>query len=76
MLMADSTRAVHLIEHHGLNIIVGGQVQTVLGWMGRLPPDLPRTRPRLGILHSCALLFTGDLEASESRLQGLVRTLV
>src|SRR5205085_4836635 len=69
LLMPDGARAVQLIEQHGLGVIVGGQVQTALSWLSRLPPDLLRTRPRLCIYHALALLFTNELAAAEARLQ-------
>ena len=67
--MADSTRAVRLMEQNGLGFIVGGQVQTALGWLGRLPETVLRTRPLLCIYHALALLFTNDLAAAEARLR-------
>lgn len=69
LMVADGAQAARLIERHGLNIIVGGQVQTVLNWLNLLPPDLLRTRPMLCILYSLALLFTNDLDNAETRLQ-------
>jgi LuxR family transcriptional regulator, maltose regulon positive regulatory protein len=69
LLLPDGLRAAQLIERHGLKIIVGGQTQTALGWLGRLPETLQRSRPYLGILHALALLFTNDLEGAEARLQ-------
>lgn len=69
LMVADGAQAARLIERHGLNIIVGGQVQTVLNWLNLLPPDLLRTRPMLCILYSLALLFTNDLDNAEARLQ-------
>jgi LuxR family maltose regulon positive regulatory protein len=69
LMIADGTQAARLIERHGLSTIVGGQVQTGLGWLSRLPQDLLRTRPMLCIFYSLALLFTNDLDAAEARLQ-------
>jgi len=73
LMMADGAQAALLIERYGLSIIVGGQVQTALGWLNLLPHDLLRTRPMLCILHSLALLFTNDLDAAEARLQDAER---
>lgn len=69
LMIEDGEQAARLIERHGLSTIVGGQVQTGLGWLSRLPPDLLRTRPLLCIFYSLALLFTNDLSAAEIRLQ-------
>ncbi|HEX2911084.1 MAG TPA: LuxR C-terminal-related transcriptional regulator [Chloroflexia bacterium] len=69
LMIADGVQAARLIERHGLSTIVGGQVQTGLGWLSRLPQDLLSTRPLLCIFYSLALLFTNDLSAAEKRLQ-------
>jgi LuxR family maltose regulon positive regulatory protein len=65
---ADDERIVHLIEQHGLRIIVGGQVYTVLRWLSALSDTLIRVRPMLCIIHALALLFTNRLAAAESRV--------
>ncbi len=67
--MPDGVRAAQLIERHGLRVIVGGQIQTVLSWLGRLPEAVRLARPFLGIPHALALLFTGDLDGAETRLK-------
>ncbi|MFN8443170.1 MAG: LuxR C-terminal-related transcriptional regulator [Caldilineaceae bacterium] len=66
---ADHERVVHLIEQHGLRIIVGGQVYTVLRWLNTLADPLIRARPMLCIIHGLALLFTNQLAAAEARVQ-------
>jgi LuxR family maltose regulon positive regulatory protein len=66
---ADTAQVATLIEQHGLRIIVGGQVQTVLGWLSALPDALIRTRPLLCTVHALALLFTNQPAAAEARLQ-------
>ena len=70
----DEARTARLIEQHGLPMIVGGQVQTVLGWLNQLPDVLLRSRPLLCIFHALALLFTNQLEAAEARLQDAERS--
>jgi LuxR family transcriptional regulator, maltose regulon positive regulatory protein len=69
LLIPDGVRAAQLIERHGIRVIVGGQIQTVLGWLSRLPEVVRLARPFLGMPHALALLFTGDLEGAEARLQ-------
>ncbi|MCC7359250.1 MAG: hypothetical protein IT317_07230, partial [Anaerolineales bacterium] len=69
LMLPDSLRAAQLIERHGIKVIVGGQIQTVLGWLSRLPESVRHARPFLGIPHALALLFTGDLEGAEARLR-------
>jgi LuxR family maltose regulon positive regulatory protein len=75
LLLPDGSRAAQLIEQHGLGVIVGGQVQTALRWLNRLPEDLLRPRPRLCIYYALALLFTNQLAAAEARLQEAERCL-
>lgn len=70
---ADSERLAHLIEQHGLRIIVSGQVYTVLRWLNALPDPLIRARPMLCIIHALALLFTNQLAAAEARVQDAER---
>jgi len=70
---ADEARVVELIEQHGLRIIVGGQVQTVLGWLSFLPDALVRARPLLCTVYALALLFTNESAAAEARLQDAER---
>jgi LuxR family maltose regulon positive regulatory protein len=72
---ADGARVVDLIEQHGLRIIVGGQVQTVLGWLSALPDTLVRARPLLCTIHALALLFTNQLAAAEARVQDAERSI-
>src|SRR5205085_3549821 len=68
LVAADRERVADLIEQHGLRIIVGGQVQTTLGWLSALPDALIRARPMLCTIHALALLFTNDLAAAEARI--------
>jgi LuxR family transcriptional regulator, maltose regulon positive regulatory protein len=72
-MAADNERASDLIEQHGLRIIVGGQVQTVLGWLSALPDTLIRARPMLCTVHALALLFTNQLATVEARIQDAER---
>src|SRR5262249_18731758 len=72
---ADDTRVADLIEQHGLRIIVGGQVYTVLSWLSALPDALIRARPMLCTVHALALLFTNQLAAAEARIQDAERTI-
>ena len=73
LVAADGARVADLIEEHGLRIIVGGQVQTVLRWLRALPDALLPTRPMLCTIHALALLFTNQLVAAEARIQDAER---
>ncbi len=66
---ADGERVAHLVEQHGLRIIVGGQVYTVLRWLSTLADPLIRVHPMLCIIHALALLFTNQMAAAEARVQ-------
>jgi len=69
LMAADGAWVADLLEQHGLRIIVGGQIHTVLRWLGALPDALVRARPMLCTVHALALLFTNELGAAEARLQ-------
>jgi LuxR family maltose regulon positive regulatory protein len=70
---ADGERVSTLIEQHGLRIIVGGQVYTVLRWLNALSDSQIRARPMLCIIHALALLFTNQSAAAEARVQDAER---
>jgi LuxR family maltose regulon positive regulatory protein len=65
---ADLEQVARLVEQHGPHLTQRGQVQTVLGWLNALPEALVRSRTSLCIVHAQALMFTGHLEAAETRL--------
>jgi LuxR family transcriptional regulator, maltose regulon positive regulatory protein len=72
---SDLVRTARLIEQHGLVIAVRGQMQTVRGWLERLPTDLIRSRPGLGIVYALVLVLTNHLDAAEACLQDIERHL-
>jgi LuxR family maltose regulon positive regulatory protein len=45
------------------------ELNTILNWLGALPEDTLQIRPRLGFLHAWTLLWTGQLDAAEKRVQ-------
>jgi LuxR family maltose regulon positive regulatory protein len=63
------TQAALLIEQHGLSIMFGGQVHTVIGWMRTFPDTIIRARPALCAIHALTLMFTNRLDAAEIYLQ-------
>jgi LuxR family maltose regulon positive regulatory protein len=73
LMMTDASRAAQLIERHGLVAIVGGRVQTAMGWLNRLPEEVLLAHPRLCIYYALALLFTNNLPAAEARLEDAER---
>src|SRR5215204_4068459 len=66
-------RAADLIEDIGLSVMLPGQVHTLLGWLAALPDALVRSRPALCVVHAAALMFAGQPEAAEARLDDAER---
>src|SRR5215203_4684705 len=64
----DIERAAALIEDIGLSVMLPGQVFTLLGWLDKLSDAVVRSRPALCIVHAAALMFAGQPEAAETRL--------
>jgi LuxR family maltose regulon positive regulatory protein len=69
----DIERAADLIEEIGLSVMLPGQVYTLLGWLDKLPDALVRSRPALCVVHAAALMFAGQPEAAEARLDDAER---
>jgi LuxR family maltose regulon positive regulatory protein len=71
----DFERAVGLIELARPAMALSYQSSTWLGWVKALPDVLIRTRPVLIVGYAWALLDSGEMEASEARLQDAERWL-
>ncbi|MDQ3854974.1 MAG: helix-turn-helix transcriptional regulator, partial [Chloroflexota bacterium] len=71
----DWERAVRLIEATGMTVVLSRQVQTVLGWIEKLPEALVRERPVLCTIHAIALVFFNRLDSAEARVQDAERCL-
>ncbi|MCG3208959.1 MAG: HTH-type transcriptional regulator MalT [Anaerolineae bacterium] len=74
----DTTEAMRLIESVIIDLLVGGEVVIVSGWLDRLPEALILERPRLGLGKgwSAVMLFQWDevdkyLTAAETVLAGM-----
>jgi LuxR family maltose regulon positive regulatory protein len=65
--------AARLMEENFRDMLAHGEASLLLNWMEALPEELLRSRPRLCIPCSWALLITGQLEAAEMRVQDLER---
>ncbi|TMC97209.1 MAG: hypothetical protein E6J22_00810, partial [Chloroflexi bacterium] len=65
----DFERAARLIERRGRQIILQGQIQTMLAWLGALPDAVVYARPQLSLLYAIALQNNNQLSAVEARLQ-------
>ncbi len=70
-------RAADLIECMDVNSWagLGTQVQSVLGWLSRIPEPMVCMRPLLCIVHAIALVFTHQLQDAEARLHMAERCL-
>jgi LuxR family maltose regulon positive regulatory protein len=73
LMTADGARVADLIEQHGLGVMLGGQVTSVLSWLNALPDSLISTRPLLCLVHASGLRFTNQSEAAEARLKDAER---
>jgi LuxR family maltose regulon positive regulatory protein len=71
----DYERAAGLIELAWSAMDLSYQSSTWLGWVKALPDVLIRARPVLSVGYAWAMLDTGELEASETRLQDAERWL-
>ena len=69
----DIERAAALIEDIGLSVMLPGQVYTLLGWLDKLSDAVVSSRPALCIVHAAALMFAGQPEAAEARLDDAER---
>ena len=69
----DIERAAALIEDIGLSVMLPGQVYTLLGWLDKLTDAVVSSRPALCIVHAAALMFAGQPEAAEARLDDAER---
>jgi LuxR family maltose regulon positive regulatory protein len=58
-------RAADLIEWTAWTTLIRGEIRTLRGWLDRLPDELARSRPQLGVLYAWALALSGELESIE-----------
>lgn len=69
----DSGNAGRLIEHFGIPVALGGEVQSVLGWLNALPDPSVRARPMLSLTYALVLMLTNHLAAGIARLEDAER---
>ena len=75
LTVKDFDRAADLIEQVWLMMDLSYQSASWLGWAKALPDELIRSRPVVCVGYAWALLGTGEIEASEVRLQDAERWL-
>jgi LuxR family maltose regulon positive regulatory protein len=70
----DPERAAHLIEENGCQLLISGEVSTLLQWTEAIEFQ-SETRPWLAIQKAWALALTGDLDRVEPTLEAPERLL-
>jgi LuxR family maltose regulon positive regulatory protein len=65
----DVEQVARLVTGNALSMMDRGELTTLVGQLNALPDELVRARPWLCISHSWTLTYTGQLDASEARLQ-------
>lgn len=72
----DFNRVAFLVEQTDpANMILRGEVTTILGWLDALPNELIRSRPRLSLSYAWALFIQGKMDAIEAHLQDTLAAL-
>ncbi len=74
IVAGDQDRAAHLIEEHGCNLLMSGEVATLLGWADAIEFE-SEARPWLAVQKAWALALTGNLDRVEPTLQAPERLL-
>lgn len=69
----DLERASHLVEQLAPMLFDRGEMTTLAGWLEALPDDAVLARPWLCIFDAWLLLYAGQLDAIERRLQQTVQ---
>ncbi len=69
----DFERAARLIEQVAQTVLMRGEVTTLQSWLEAMPAQWVRSRPKLCIIHACALAIAGQLDAVEPLLQDAER---
>lgn len=70
---ADFDRAASLIEKHGMQLIVRGELVTLMSWLESLPEEHITRRPWLCIFHAWARYYIGPREKVSERLMDAER---
>jgi len=65
----DTGRAAELVAAHGRQMLVRGELTTLLRWLAALPETAIRARPMLAVYDAWALTLTGQGEKAEGWLE-------
>lgn len=72
----DVEQIERLVAENALAVIYHGELATVARWLGALPDEVMRSRPRLCVAHAWALAYGGRLDGVEPLLQDAEKALV
>jgi LuxR family maltose regulon positive regulatory protein len=70
----DDKRLASLIETHLSTFTGQGRFSMVMDWLDKLPAQLLRDHPRLGIFHAQVLAISGKLSEAEQQIQVVEQT--
>jgi LuxR family maltose regulon positive regulatory protein len=65
----DPGRVAAIIETHGMQLLMQGELTTLLRWIQDLPEEKIQASARICVSHAWALLLTGRAQMVEPRLQ-------
>ncbi len=65
----DWAEAAASIEESAEELLMHGEVTTLMGWAKMLPPHELRRRPRLGLFYAAALVFIGQPDKAEMHVR-------
>jgi LuxR family maltose regulon positive regulatory protein len=71
----DLERVARLVEGNALAMMDHGELTTLVKWLDALPGELVRSRPWLCVFYAWTLVYTGQLDVVEVRLQDAERSL-
>ena len=75
LVAGDVERIERLVAENALAVIYHGELATVARWLGALPDEVMRSRPRLCVAHAWALAYAGRLDSVEPLLQDAEKAL-
>jgi LuxR family maltose regulon positive regulatory protein len=68
LLAEDWEHVINLITQHGMDLVLLGRVQTVLGWLRELPKHTLHASFAISLVYGSALLFTNQFARAEDYL--------
>ena len=67
--VGDDERAVKLVENHGIDLVANSQMATLIGLVGKLPPAVVKSDPRLQLALAWANIVLHRIPAAEQALE-------